>query len=456
MKQNLRRLPSGSFLFLQGPASLFFSRLGQALRARGHQVWRINFNGGDRAFWRLPGATDYLGHEADFKTFLARYLDKQPITDIVLLNDCRPLHEQALDVAKARNIATHIFEEGYIRPNWITLEHSGVNGFSSLPKETDEMIAMATRLPPVDLVPVLNNFARRAVDDVLYNAATLMMSWRYRHFKRHWPYGQMAEYAYGGKRFIQRWLHGRQRIHDIAQFTNTPGGYYIFPLQIEADSQIRAHSPFLGQTEVIQQVIASFTHNAPPGAKLVITEHPLETSPINWRKIVAEQAAIAGVADRVAFLAGGSPSELLQASRGIIVINSTIAQNALELGVPVIALGNAIFNLPGITFQNGLDKFWLEARPADPRLVEAFQHVVIYKTQINGSFFTDNGITLAVTNALPRLETEKTLRQYRHLPPHQAGNGWRPGKTALVARSNLLCAAAVPFSPASGQGQADQ
>ena len=37
-----------SFLVLQGLATHFFVRLGDALAARGHAVHRVNFNGGDR------------------------------------------------------------------------------------------------------------------------------------------------------------------------------------------------------------------------------------------------------------------------------------------------------------------------------------------------------------------------------------------------------------------------
>ena len=49
------------FLFLQGNASHFFDRLGRALRDQGHAVHRINFNGGDWAFWSLPGAVSFRG-----------------------------------------------------------------------------------------------------------------------------------------------------------------------------------------------------------------------------------------------------------------------------------------------------------------------------------------------------------------------------------------------------------
>ena len=47
-----------SFLFLQGMATQFFAKLGAALAKKGHDVHRINFNGGDKLFWMRSGAVD--------------------------------------------------------------------------------------------------------------------------------------------------------------------------------------------------------------------------------------------------------------------------------------------------------------------------------------------------------------------------------------------------------------
>ena len=58
-----------AFLFLQGMATRFFERLGHALAARGHAVHRVNFNGGDQAFWRLRGAVDFRGREHEWPEF---------------------------------------------------------------------------------------------------------------------------------------------------------------------------------------------------------------------------------------------------------------------------------------------------------------------------------------------------------------------------------------------------
>ncbi len=384
---------------------MFFCELAAALRDRGHRVRRINFNGGDRAFWRLPGATDYLGEQQNFLSFIIRQFSECAITDLVLLGDCRPLHKQALEAARFFGIKTHIFEEGYIRPNWITLEQSGVNGFSALPRDIGAFMLAAGQLPAAPIPAEIHaNLPRRAIDDVIYSVSTWLMAWRYANYKRHWPYGQITEYFNGGRRLIARMIKGRSYARVIAKLIESRRKYYVFPMQVDVDSQIIFHSQFKGQAAVIKLILRSFARTAPKDSLLAITEHPLETGPINWKKLVAEQAAAFGVMSRVIFLPGGSPAELLAGSRGIVVVNSTTGHQGLELGIPVIALSPAVFNLEGITFQAGLDRFWSEARPASADLVDAYRKVVIHRTQLNGGYFSKEGRAFAVANAVPQME----------------------------------------------------
>ena len=49
---------------------------------------------------------------------------------VFLFGDCRPIHRAAHDVATAMGIDVGVFEEGYLRPDFITLERHGVNGNS--------------------------------------------------------------------------------------------------------------------------------------------------------------------------------------------------------------------------------------------------------------------------------------------------------------------------------------
>src|SRR4029077_12956021 len=92
-----------SFLFLQGPISDFFDRLGRALIDRGHRVHRINLHLGDQLFWRLP-ATHFRGRFEDWREFVAAALERHQITDLVLHGDRRPYHLVAAEEARARGI----------------------------------------------------------------------------------------------------------------------------------------------------------------------------------------------------------------------------------------------------------------------------------------------------------------------------------------------------------------
>ena len=42
------------------------------------------------------------------------------VTDIVLYGDTRPVHATAIRLARARGLCIHVFEEGELRPWWVT------------------------------------------------------------------------------------------------------------------------------------------------------------------------------------------------------------------------------------------------------------------------------------------------------------------------------------------------
>ena len=52
--------------------------------------------------------------------------------------------------------------------------------------------------------------------------------------------------------------------------------YWLMPLQLDGDYQIRRHSPYGSMREAIADVAASFARSAPPEAKLVVKGHPLD------------------------------------------------------------------------------------------------------------------------------------------------------------------------------------
>jgi capsular polysaccharide export protein len=110
------------------------------------------------------------------------------------------------------------------------------------------------------------------------------------------------------------------------------------------------------------------------------------------------------VAERVTVLDGGELSQILARSRAVITVNSTVGAQGLANGLPVIALGKAVYDIPGLTFQGELDEFWQMASPPDAELFDAFRRVLAARCLLPGSFFNEAGLRLAVDAAVERLE----------------------------------------------------
>ena len=103
-------------------------------------------------------------------------------------------------------------------------------------------------------------------------------------------------------------------------------------------------------------------------------------------------------------LDGGELSKLLARADGVVTVNSTVGAAALANGLPVIALGSAVYDIPGLTYQGDLDRFWTEAVPPDAELFDAFRRVLAAHCMIPGSFFNEKGLEIAVEAAVRRLE----------------------------------------------------
>lgn len=122
-----------TYLFLQGPHGSFFRELGLALQRAGHRVLRVNICGGDVVDWHSREAVWYQGRTTDWSGWIGDLMRREGVTDLLAFGDWRPLHREAILVAKLRNIRVWAFEEGYLWPHYITMEEGGVNGNSMLP-----------------------------------------------------------------------------------------------------------------------------------------------------------------------------------------------------------------------------------------------------------------------------------------------------------------------------------
>lgn len=407
-------------LLLQGLMGPLFRRVGQALLRDGYGVHKVNFNGGDRLFWRLPHGIDYRGTPEDWPATLARLIAELQITDVVLFGDCRPLHMAALGVCRDLHVPAHVFEEGYIRPDWVTLELGGVNGHSTLPRDPAWYLAEAARLPPApEHHPVPSSFRRRAIEGLLYNAADVLTRWHYPHWQNHRPWHPLVE-GMGWLRKLLRRETARARTHDtLADLAANPAPYMLFPLQLDSDAQLRLHSSFAGIADALRLVIGSFAAHAPADLRLVIKEHPLDNGVRDWRLEALTLAQQHNIADRILYLDGGDIVPVAERAKGVVTINSTSGTLALALGVPVIALGQAVYDIEGITYQGRLDDFWAAPGTPDAATFAAFRRVLIDRCLVAGGFFSREALDKVTQGVVARLEAASPLEP-RLRAPHIA------------------------------------
>jgi capsular polysaccharide export protein len=379
--------PARQFLFLQGQPGDFFVRLARQLARSECGVHRVNFNGGDLIDWPLPGAVNYSGRLQDWPCFLARLLLERSITDIVLFGDCRPHHRAARAAAEGLGLQVHVFEEGYLRPDWVTLERGGVNGFSPLPTDPDWFRAAATQLPPLAPAPPLPSSMRARVRATLRHYATAMLlAWRFPHYRTHRPWPAWVEGAGWCMRGFRRLRRGRAV---GAAALRRQGRYVLLPLQLDSDCQLRSHSDFEAMLPALTWVVTCFARHAPPDLRLVVKAHPLDNGLIDWRRQTLAYAQALGVAERVVFVDDGDITELVQASDGVVTVNSTTGALALAAGRPVIVLGRAVYDLRGLTHRGSLSSFWSQREPPDPELYDAFQRVLSDRCLLRGGFYHD-------------------------------------------------------------------
>lgn len=392
-------------LLLQGLMGPLFRKLGEGLIAAGHTVHKINFNGGDRLFWRLPNGIDYRSPLYAWPQWLEQVIREHGITDVALFGDCRDHHVSAIQLCRELGVPVHVFEEGYIRPDWVTLELGGVNGHSSLPRDPAWYRTTAAALPPLPPhAQVPSSFRRRASEGLLYNAAVAAMRWHYPHWRNHRPWPPLVEAAGWVRKLRRSEFRERSSRELLARLEASQARYFLFPLQLDSDAQIRLHSPFAGIADALRLVIGSFAEHAPADVRLVVKEHPLDNGVRDWRQETADTAALFGVADRVDYLSWGDIVPVTRGSLGMVTINSTSGTLALAEGVPVVALGHAIYDIADMTCQEGLDAFWRNPIAPDPETFIAFRRVLVERCLIPGGFFSDEALDKVVRHAVARFE----------------------------------------------------
>ncbi len=378
---------ASNILLLQGPMGPFFKRLAMDFEASGHTTYKINFNAGDKHYFKGEGCEDFTGTQEDWPEFLEHHLKKWDIKTIYLFGDERLFHKASHEIATMLSIDIFVFEEGYLRPHYITLEKDGVNGRSNIPNKP-EAYKNITPDNEITTIPVPHPYAHTAWYATIY----FMIGWLGRHHFPHYTHHR----SFNPYHEAALWIRAAFRKHyyrycerGILQklTTDYSKDFFLVPLQVHNDAQIKIWSTVPSAAAFIRRVISSFSKNAPNDTFLVIKHHPFDRGYSDYTKLINKLACKFNCKERVIYIHDLHLPTLLDHARGTIVLNSTVGLSSIFHSTPVKASGHAIYDIKGLTYQGDLCNFWNDPGTVDKKLYDQLRSYLLNKNQINGNYY---------------------------------------------------------------------
>ncbi|WP_171406487.1 capsular biosynthesis protein [Acinetobacter cumulans] len=327
----------------------------------------------------------------EFSSYIQQLVKQYDIDSIMLFGDCRPIHRLARAALSEFELEWYVFEEGYLRPNHITCEKGGVNGFSSVPKRFQQYLQhhQEDHIIADDVVELGRTFWYAAFWAAIYYIMASLKSKQYPSYQHHRPLtiAEFWPWLKGGIRKYQFKLKERRIEKYLLNFKKKD--YFLVPLQTHNDAQIEFHSNYSGIEEFIEEVMYSFAHHAPQDTLLVLKQHPFDRGYREYTQLIQQLALQLNISSRVLYIHDQYLPDLLENARGVVVINSTVGMSAVESLVPVKVCGRAVYDIEPMTMQCHIDRFWQQALAwnVDEKVVQKYLYFLQHTTQFNGSFY---------------------------------------------------------------------
>ncbi len=386
MAQSMQKLLAHQhILLIQGKMGSFFSRFASFLMGQGITVSKINLNAGDAYFYqhkeRVYNYRDTLGN---FEGYLSHLIHDEKIDAVVCFGDCRPHHAIAGSVCYREGVGFFVFEEGYLRPDYITLQQDGINGNSQLDTDQIQYFDKANDTP----LPTDNRFYRMCIATIQYYIIARAKQADFPHYQHYRGMTAWQEAMTWIKApFIKAKGYFPDKALEKRLTTELSERYFLVSLQVYNDSQITHHSDYVDIAEFIDEVISSFAKFSPPDTHLVLKHHPLDRAHRQYGDLIALLASNAGIGSRVHYGCDMHLPSLIRHSLGMITINSTTGLQSIYHRKPTKAVGRAIYNIERLTDQQPLDDFWHNPTAPDHEFYLQFREYLIEQTQLNGSFY---------------------------------------------------------------------
>lgn len=396
-----------SFLFLQGPHGPFFGQLAAMLHKTGATTWRVGFNQGDQAFW--PDTSRYTGFHGANDTWPATFdqlTATHAVTDLVIYGDTRPIHTQAILQARAAGITVHVFEEGYLRPHWITYERGGSNGHSRLMQMSVAQMRDQLAATDVDLVAApahWGDMRRHMFWGAAYHGLLLAGRRHYPAFRPHRALTAAQEFWLYTKRYALLPLHGLARMAATIRIRRGGFPYHLALLQLEHDASFQMHSPFTTMAEFLAPVIEGFAKGAPSHHHLVFKAHPLEDGRVPLGRMIRKLADKHCISARVHFVRGGKLARLLDFATTAVTVNSTAGQQALWRGLPLKTFGTSVYSKPEFVSDQPLDQFFSTPNKPDSRAYRDYRRYLLETSQVPGGYYSSRGRRVLLRSVVDKM-----------------------------------------------------
>jgi capsular polysaccharide export protein len=381
-------IKNNNILFLQGPMGTFFKKLDKSFSKRGATTYKIGFNAADSFFSNHYNYVPFRAKEQEWEYFITNFLKDKKINKVFLFGDCRFYQSVTIQIAMKLSIEVFVFEEGYIRPDYITMEKYGVNDFSHICRDPNfyKNLPCSEEDSPK---PAFQSKAKLIFSAMIYYSIANLLHFRYPYYKHHRDFSAIKEAFYGVRSFIRKIYYPLYENKYKSKIETTLSKKYFFvPIQTHNDFQILQHSGYLSIEKFILDVLDSFMKYAADEHYIIFKHHPVDRGQKNYTSFIMEQSEIYGIEDKVLVFHDLYLPTLIKNAIGAVTINSTVGLTSVSYGIPTKTLGNAIYNIEGLCNKDvPLQEFWSRQQLPDLELYKKYRAYLVQNTQLNGSFY---------------------------------------------------------------------
>jgi capsular polysaccharide export protein len=378
----------GNCLFLIGPIGTFFARLSNFLEKNNVQTYKILFPLYEYGF---PKSRLIKFHQDIylFKNYLKKILIEKEIKHIFMYGNVLIPHREALALVEELkkeeiHVKTHIFELGYLRPNFVTLEDKGINYSSGLIKSREFYLKQES----YKFFPIPKKHARFRIRKIWKSISFINHSFKNYKIvnKEHKLQPKPIYIWYQIKGFFLKYYF-RLSEYKLKKKCFYENKFFIVILQVSTDSQIKEGSEIKDNEKFIYKVIKNFA-KANQNINLVFKHHPRDRGYTNYLNQIEKFSKEFGVYKKVFYIHDYFLSKIFKNPncKGTVLINSTVGYQSLYHSVPVKSLGITPYNIEGLSDQRDLISFFKNPSIVDRLLLNKFYKYVLENSQINGNF----------------------------------------------------------------------